>query len=163
MEERVIAIDFDRCTGCRLCEMMCSMASAGESNPEKARIRIVKIYEYGRMIPMPAVCMNCIKPFCEAVCPVKAIYKNESTGGLLVDEEKCIGCSSCVYACPFGAISVDRSKGYAFKCDQCDGNPVCVQVCPTQAIEYLEGQEVSMRMRRAGLQKYETFIAGQNQ
>ena len=163
MGEHVIAIDFDRCTGCRLCETMCSMISAGESNPEKARIRIVKIYDYGQMTPMPVVCMNCVRPFCQAVCPMKAIYKNESSGVLSIDEEKCIGCSSCAYACPFGAIAVDRSKGSAFKCNQCDGDPVCVTVCPTNAIEYLAGEEVSLRMRRAGLQKYETFISGHKQ
>lgn len=158
MRERVIAVDYDKCTGCRICELTCSMANNSENNPEKARIRIVKIQEYGKMIYMPVVCMNCVKPFCKAVCPTEAIYKNKSTGAMQVDEEKCIGCSACVYGCPFGAISVDRSEGRSFSCNQCEGDPVCVKVCSTNAIEYLDSDEVSMRMRRAGLNRYEEFV-----
>jgi carbon-monoxide dehydrogenase iron sulfur subunit len=158
MVERVIAVDYDKCTGCRICESICAMAKAGECNPEKARIRIVKIEEYGNTISIPVVCMNCLTPACKVVCPTKAVHKNQVTGVMVVDNEKCIGCSACVYACPFGAITVDRLRGSSFKCDQCEGDPTCVKVCPSNAIEYVKDEEISIRLRRSAVDKLKSVL-----
>jgi Fe-S-cluster-containing dehydrogenase component len=51
-----------------------------------------------------------------------------------VDSDRCIGCLSCVFACPFGATFVNTDNGDVLKCDLCDGDPTCVKVCPTGAI-----------------------------
>lgn len=154
MAEYVLAIDYDKCTGCRICEMACSLARSSEVNPQKSRIRIVKMQEVANMIPVPVICMHCESPPCEAVCPMGAISTDPSTKARRIDEEKCIGCSACVYACPFGAIAVDRSTGYCFTCNLCDGDPICVKFCPTDAIQYIDSDEVNMRLRRAGIDKY---------
>ncbi len=158
MAEYVLAIDYDKCTGCRLCEMACSLARSEEANPQKSRIRIVKMQEVANVIPIPVVCMHCENPPCEVICPVGAISTNPSTRARQIDEEKCIGCSACVYACPFGAIAVDRSVGYAFTCSLCDGEPICVKFCPTDAIQYIDSDEVAMKLRRTGVDKYLEFI-----
>ena len=113
MSSSVITIDHEKCTGCRACEIACSLANTGESSPEKARMRIVKIHEEEDISAVPVVCMNCVKPICKDVCPAKAIYESPETGARLIDEDKCIACSACVYACPFGVIAVDRSVGHA--------------------------------------------------
>ena len=160
MEQRVIAINYDNCTGCRICEMACSMANSDESNPQKSRIRIIKIQEYGTIIAIPVVCMKCVKPFCMAVCPTGAISRNQQTGSINVDDNKCIACSACVYACPFGAIAVDRAEGHSYACNLCEGDPICVRFCPTLAIQYIDSDEVNMRMRRAGVNRYESFLKG---
>ena len=154
MVESVLLIDYDKCTGCRSCEIACSLARSGEVNPQKSRIRVVRLQEVADMIPVPVVCMHCEKPPCEAVCPMKAINTEPKTRARRVDDEKCIGCSACVYACPFGAIAVDRSVGYAFVCSLCDGDPTCVKFCSANAIQYISGDEVTMRLRRGGMEKY---------
>jgi len=158
MTDRVIAIDYHKCTGCRMCEVACSTTNSGETNPEKSRIRIVKIEREAEAYAIPVVCMKCVKPACKAVCPMGAISDDPVTGARKVDEGKCIGCSACVYACPFGAIAVDRSVGRSFTCSQCDGEPACVKFCPREAIQYLDDGEVSMRLRRSGLDRFVAFI-----
>jgi len=158
MSEPVLVIDFDKCTGCRACEIACSLANCGEANPEKSRIRIVKVNEIAKIIPVPVVCMHCENPPCETVCPMSAIFTDPSTKSRRINEEKCIGCSACVYACPFGAIVVDRSTGYAFTCNLCNSDPVCVKFCPTEALRYINSDEVSMRLKRTRLNKYVDFI-----
>ena len=59
-------------------------------------------------------------------------------GALEVDAARCIGCLSCVFACPFGATFVDPASGEVLKCDLCEGDPTCVKVCPTGALTYEE-------------------------
>jgi Fe-S-cluster-containing dehydrogenase component len=154
MSDRVIAIDYEKCTGCRTCEISCSLATTGEADPEIARIRIVKIQEASHLSAIPIVCMNCVKPICKAVCPTRAIYESPITGARLIDEDKCIACSACVYACPFGAIAVDRSAGRAFTCNHCDGDPICVKFCPSGAIQYIDADEVGIRLRRSHINRF---------
>ncbi len=154
MTDRVIAIDYDRCTGCRICELACSIFNHGESNPVKARIRIVKIGEETESLFFPVVCMKCGEPACKAVCPMGAISDDRATGARRIDEDKCIACSACVYACPFGAIAVDRLAGRSFTCSHCEGDPACVEFCPTGTVQYLEGEEVSMRLGRSALERH---------
>lgn len=161
MADKIIAIDYDKCTGCRICELACSLLNVGESNPSKSRIRIVKIEEEAEALPIPVVCMMCVEPACKAVCPMGAISDDPSTGARVIDEKKCIGCSACVYACPFGAITVDRSVGHSFTCNLCDGDPACVKFCPTDALQYIDSDEVSMRLRRSTLNRYVDFVRSQ--
>ena len=158
MTDKVIGIEYDKCTGCRICEAACAISNCGESNPAKARIRSVRIEEEAGFMSIPVVCMKCINPLCKEICPMKAISDDPKTGARQIDKDKCIGCSACVYACPFGAIFVDRSAGHAVTCTQCDGDPICVRFCPTGAILYLDGNEVGVRKQRAGLDKYISFI-----
>jgi len=69
--------------------------------------------------------------------------RNEQTGAIHVDRDKCIGCRMCIYECPFGAISVRKEDGTTTNCLLCDGEPRCVQVCDTQAIRYVEPSKES--------------------
>jgi len=163
MADCVIAVDYDRCTGCRICEVACSTTNSGEINPEKARIRIVKIEQEAQAWAIPVVCMKCVKPACKAVCPMGAISDDPANGTRKIDENKCIGCSACVYACPFGAIAVDRSLGRSFTCNQCNGEPACVKFCPREALQYLDSDEVGISLRRARLNRYVDLVRSQVQ
>jgi len=161
MIDRIIAIDYDKCTGCRICELACSLLNTGETDPEKSRIRIVKIEEEADTLSIPVLCMKCIEPACAAVCPMGAISDDPSTGARIIDKDKCIGCSACVYACPFGAITIDRAVGNSFTCNHCEGDPTCVKFCPTGAIQYLDSNEVGIRLRRSTLNRYVDFVRSQ--
>lgn len=154
MSNRIIAVDYEKCTGCRLCEIACALANTGEARPERARIRIVKVHEGGANISVPVLCMNCVKPVCKTVCPARAISDSPKTGARSIDKDKCIACSACVYACPFGAISVDREAGYAFVCSHCEGDPVCVRFCPSGAIQYTYSEEIGIQLRRAKMNRF---------
>ena len=68
----------------------------------------------------------------------------------MVNDKLCIGCKMCVFACPVGAMSIDRIRG-AVKCDLCNGDPYCARICPTGAIEFIEYDRVGMNKKRAGI------------
>jgi Fe-S-cluster-containing dehydrogenase component len=97
-------------------------------------VRVVRIDEEG--IDVPIGCEHCDDPLCILVCPVKAITVDKSTGAVLLDPDKCIGCKQCLVVCPFGAIHYDDTRKLYYKCDLCKGDPECVKWCVTGAIEY---------------------------
>lgn len=130
-------IDPDKCTGCRRCEVACSFFKEQECNPAKSRVRVAK--EEKDFINVPFLCVHCDKPYCQEVCPVEAIFRDENTSAILVNEDTCIGCRLCAIACPIGAIYLDPEKGTILKCDLCNGDPKCVKYCDVKALQYIPG------------------------
>lgn len=124
----------DCCTGCRVCELACSMAHDGVFNPEKARITI-HTSSLDRM-EKALVCIHCEKPQCMDVCPVEAISRDPEGGVVSVDAENCTGCGDCVVACPFDAMKLHPDTGKAINCDLCGGDPLCVAYCRPGALRF---------------------------
>jgi len=146
---KMLILDTDKCAGCRLCEMVCSIKHTNKCNPSRACVHVVKWDEFGFFLPMR--CQQCDDAACLAVCPRKAIYRNEEQGCVLIDYDKCIGCKACIIACPFGAMSYDVALRRVVKCDLCNGDPQCVKFCPMEAIEYIDSSCVNLKkMREAG-------------
>jgi len=115
--------------------MVCSLVHEGVCTPLLSRIRIVRNEKNSYSVPI--TCAFCDKPPCVDVCPVDAVVKNKETGDVVVRDDLCIGCRQCIQACPFGHMGFDISKGMAFKCDLCGGDPECVKFCWTKAIDFL--------------------------
>src|SRR5512143_3445970 len=88
MNGKVLLIDHEKCTGCRQCEMVCSVFHNGSSNPSRSRIKVVKWENVG--FYLPTTCQNCEKPFCVEVCPTKACHKDLEHQRVLIDRDKCI-------------------------------------------------------------------------
>ncbi len=88
-------------------------------------------------------CNHCEDPICVEVCPTGAMQKRED-GLVLVNENQCIGCQYCAWACPYGAPQFHPAEGRITKCDFCveeieKGNPpVCVAACPMRALETVQ-------------------------
>jgi len=120
------------CTGCRICELICSFTFEKVLNPKKARVRVRRLEP---AIDIPIVCRNCEKPPCVDACPTGAMYKSPKTDIVLVDEKKCIGCAACVDACPFGAVFLHPDKGVAVKCTVCGA---CVEYCPVGCLKKVQ-------------------------
>ena len=70
-------------------------------------------------------------------CPTNAIIRDDETNAVVIVAEMCNGCRACADTCPFGVIKVSP-EGEVFKCDLCDGRPVCVENCTRQALAYVE-------------------------
>jgi carbon-monoxide dehydrogenase iron sulfur subunit len=149
----VIIIDADKCSGCQMCEVACSLRNTKECNPERSRIRVIKTQLDGQLEFIPSTCMQCETAMCELVCPTGAISRHPETGARIISEKKCIGCSACSYACPFGACFVDRRLGKALVCSQCEGDPICVKVCPSGALSYTRADQVSITLKRGATQR----------
>jgi carbon-monoxide dehydrogenase iron sulfur subunit len=131
-----IIISPEKCTGCRTCELACSYNRSNSFNPKDAAISVQFYEEAGLQVPM--MCLQCEDPHCMKVCTVNAITKDEETGRVNFDSDKCIGCKMCISACPFGNITYSSRLKTIIKCDLCGGAPECVKVCDCGAIEYKE-------------------------
>lgn len=146
---KTLVINPEKCNACRSCEWACSLHNQNVIN--KPMIRIVKWLARGVEVPM--VCLQCELAMCEKVCPMEAIKRNEDTGALVVDEDTCIGCKLCVYACPFGGIYFDTEERKVLKCNLCGGDPVCAKICPTEALQYVEPMRANMWKKRAAIER----------
>lgn len=147
---KILFVDPEKCTGCNICETVCSLHHEGVYNPSSARIHVVKWENAGLFIPM--VCQQCDPPVCEIVCPVRAIHKDTETGALLI-EESCVNCKLCVMFCPLGGVGINK-KGKVIKCDLCGGDPLCVKFCKTEALQYIEASAVNLLKKRAAAEKF---------
>lgn len=132
MPEAVI-VEYEKCTGCRICEIVCSTKNEGVISYERSRIRV---YTFPPGLDIPIVCVQCQRAPCIEACPLEIISRDSVSGAVVIQEEACSGCGSCVKACPAGAIFVHPTRGVAIKCHLCNGDPECVKLCPTEAISY---------------------------
>ena len=122
-------VDAEKCTGCRLCEMACSMVHHGILSPDRARIRVLGFK--GGKGNVPLVCQACEDAPCIKTCPMNARRRLDNRA-VITDEERCIGCRACAYICPIGAPAVNPDSGKTMTCDLCadeDNQPWCVKAC----------------------------------
>ena len=148
---KALYIDYQKCTGCRTCELVCAVQHDGSSNPARSRIKVVKWEAQGLYIPM--TCQQCQDAPCLNICPVKAISKDDKMGRVMIDYDICIGCRSCVAICPFGAMNYNVIDKRVFKCDLCDGDPQCVRFCDVKAVDLIEENDVSILKTRSAAEK----------
>lgn len=149
----VIEVEEDRCLACRECEVSCSLYHEDQCSPSLSRIRIW-FDDFAPGAPSIAICKQCDWPACYYACLAQwddpAMSIDEASGARYVDAEKCQGCDACMRACPLtpersvmAFKKVGRKRVY-FKCDLCydrpDG-PVCVEICPGQALKLVTADE----------------------
>lgn len=111
--EWVMVIDLQKCIGCDTCTVACK---AENRTPPGVTYNVVLEEEYGEfprvgMVAVPRPCMQCDKPPCAQVCPVKATYKMQN-GITAIDYDRCIGCRYCIASCPYGARYFDFGESY---------------------------------------------------
>lgn len=149
---KVIVVEPERCTGCRTCELACSLKKTGECNPQKSRIRVLSMPHEG--LDLPVICQHCENAPCRTVCSVGALQRKPQTGAMILEPSVCIGCNACMMVCPYGAINVDLERRELTKCDLCDGDPTCVKYCVTEAIRFVEADMAAKTKRQRMLNKF---------
>jgi Fe-S-cluster-containing dehydrogenase component len=157
-----LVIDLDICVGCHACAVNCKQWNTGGhmapltdlepygAHPSGVWFNRVHSFETGsgaagRTVYFPKSCLHCEDAACVTVCPTGASYKRAEDGIVLIDEDNCIGCELCAWACPYGAREYDSDAGVMKKCTLCidriynenleerDRVPVCVSTCPASA------------------------------
>lgn len=137
LEENDLFIDPQRCIGCRSCEAACSECSTHRGVP---MIHLDLLDRSESVKTGPTVCMHCDDPACSAVCPADAIKRTDDGVVQSSQKPRCIGCSNCQLACPFGVPHIYAEKAQMNKCDMCYDRtsiglkPMCATVCPSEAI-----------------------------
>jgi len=116
------------------------------SAPSKARIQ-VNLDPFGGNNHL-RYCMQCKSAPCAEACPVDAIFLVSKGGYWAVDYDLCIGCKQCISACPLGVMFYDPIDDKVIKCETCQGDPICAQVCPTEALIW--GDPAERRNYRRG-------------
>ncbi|MEM3665646.1 MAG: 4Fe-4S dicluster domain-containing protein [Candidatus Bathyarchaeia archaeon] len=158
MKNKFIFCDPEKCLGCLICEFACSAIKEKSINPLLSRIRVVNLEPAGSIA---VTCTLCDDTPCVKACPRKALRRDNETGVVLVDEDKCNGCRWCFEACPFGAIAFNPYKRKVMICDLCDGNPECVKYCPFNgALTFSSIEEIAHNRRTEILKKILKEIAG---
>jgi carbon-monoxide dehydrogenase iron sulfur subunit len=138
-----IYINQEYCMGCGLCEIYCSLQHS------KSKV-LIKAYKKENPKPLSCIridqclpisfsvqCRHCEDPPCVIACLSGAMTKDEKSGIVTHDSDKCIGCWTCLMVCPFGAIKMDLNrKKVTAKCDLCQDleNPACVENCPNEVL-----------------------------
>ncbi len=158
-----LVIDLDTCVGCHACVVSCKEWNTGGygaplgdrdaygDTPEGAWLNRIHSYEISpengpaEIVHFPKSCLHCDDAPCVTVCPTGASYKRSEDGIVLVDEDRCIGCGLCAWACPYGAREMDPVEKVMKKCTLCvdriyndnipeeDRVPACVRTCPANA------------------------------
>lgn len=167
---RFILAEPQNCIGCRTCEVACAMAHKPDDDtqmltPEtfRPRLKVIK----GARVSTAVLCRHCDDAPCANACPAGAIVVRDHSVQVL--QERCVGCKTCMVACPYGAIEVvtvpadmpsgcvlktRNVKAQAIKCDLCAGRaqgPACIDACPTQALHMVDAErmEATLKARRA--------------
>ncbi|WP_225029338.1 4Fe-4S dicluster domain-containing protein [Xinfangfangia pollutisoli] len=160
-----LVIDLDTCVGCQACVTACK----GWNDQDQGRVKglsdqdpygaapsgtfLNRVHSYqvtpetgpAQIVTFPRSCLHCEDAPCVTVCPTGASFKRAEDGIVLVNEDACIGCGLCAWACPYGAREMDAAQGVMKKCTLCvdriyndhlpeeDREPACVRTCPTGA------------------------------
>ncbi len=134
-------IDNRRCIGCHACSTACKSENSVPLGVSRTWVKTVEqgAYPDVRRSFQVTRCNHCANPPCVRICPTGAMYQR-SDGIVEFARDSCIGCKSCMQACPYDAIYIDPETGTAAKCHYCAHRvdvglePACVVVCPVHAI-----------------------------
>lgn len=157
-------LDQEACIGCHACTVGCKAENDVPLGAFRTWVKWIEHGQYPDTVRSAAVlrCNHCEDAPCVEICPTIALHKR-SDGIVDLDAERCIGCASCMNACPYDAIYIDPRAGTAAKCHFCahrlevDLAPACVSVCPEQAIKVVDLDDPEVRRelseRRATVRK----------
>jgi Fe-S-cluster-containing dehydrogenase component len=135
--------DLSTCVGCHACVVAC--ASENGTGPGVFWRQVVTFnedrHEHLPVFHLSLACNHCRDAPCERHCPALAIARDDRTGAVLIDADRCIGCRYCGWVCPYDAPRFDASRGVMGKCTLCHhrllggGQPACTSACPTGSLK----------------------------
>jgi Fe-S-cluster-containing dehydrogenase component len=138
--------DPNRCTGCQACELACSIEN--DLGPDRSWREVVTFNDASAPgIPrfhLSLACNHCAEPACMYSCPALAYDRDATSGAVLLDPARCIGCRYCSWACPYGAPRFEEESGVMGKCTFCSHRlgeglkPACATLCPTGALDFAD-------------------------
>lgn len=135
------AIDNRKCIGCHACTVACKSEHDVPVGVNRTHVKYIETGEYPNSNREFSVhrCNHCEDAPCTTICPTTALFTRDD-GIVDFDDDRCIGCKSCMQACPYDALYINPDSGTAAKCNYCahrienSYEPACVIVCPVEAI-----------------------------
>lgn len=151
MSKYYLLQDSERCINCKACEVSCKTnkdLTVGPALCKNMAMGPVEVAGQPRMRFVFMPCFHCGEPWCMAVCPSGAIKQRAEDGIVYIEPALCIGCKSCITACPWGTPQWDPTTNKAVKCDYCKDRvdqglkPACVTKCLTQCLDFGEATKL---------------------
>lgn len=148
--ENEFFLDQSRCIGCQACVQACAECDTHRGH---AMIHLEYIDRPTGVQTAPVVCMHCEDPTCAKVCPADAIKQDDNGIVHSAAKPRCVSCSNCVIACPFGVPKMNTGYELMMKCDMCydrtsvGKKPMCATVCPSDALYFGKREDIE-RIRR---------------
>lgn len=173
-------IDNRKCIGCHACTVACKSEHDVPVGVNRTYVKQTEKGEFPntRRVFQVTRCNHCTDAPCVSICPTEALHKRED-GIVDFNNDRCIGCKSCMQACPYDALYIDPETNTAAKCNYCAHRtdiglePACVNICPEHAIisgdmedpnseisELLSRQQVKVRKPEKGTQPNVFYIDG---
>jgi len=140
MSDKRVYFNPDLCCGCKSCAAACSYAFLDHSRLSHSKLN--------DKAELPMHCMHCESAACVEACPTNALRKDDD-GVVRRSAFLCVGCNSCVSACPFGVLPSDLKQHVPAKCDLCsdriaeDEVPRCVATCTSGALSFRDVEETA--------------------
>lgn len=134
----------EKCVGCGSCGASCVLENGWNVRPRSIYATNTDFSLPSAVINLSLACNHCADPLCLKSCPANAYFKDEDTGAILIDDNKCLGCRYCQWNCPFDAPKFDPESRVIGKCSLCYSSlkegiePACSRACPTGALHYEE-------------------------
>ncbi len=142
----LLLVDMDKCTGCKQCSLACSLTKEDLFDPYRGRVKVYKKEDIALGIQF--LCEQCDTYPCVDSCPEKALSRDDGTGIITVDNNKCTGQAKCVEACPYYAIKLHPETKKAIICDLCDGDPYCAKHCVPGAIQWVKATDDLLKQKK---------------
>ena len=176
-------IDNRTCIGCHACTVACKSEHDVPIGVNRTHVKYIETGTYPDSNREFSVhrCNHCEDAPCTTICPTHALF-TRSDGIVDFDNDRCIGCKSCMQACPYDALYIDPNEGTAAKCNYCahrienSYEPACVIVCPTESIisgnlddpnspiaQIIATQDVKVRKPEAGTKPNVYYVEASNE
>ncbi len=141
MTKYAFVIDQRKCIGCHACTVACKAEHDVPIGVYRTWVKYIEKGEFpnSRRYFLVNRCNHCDNAPCVKICPTRALYTRDD-GIVDFDASRCIGCKSCMQACPYDALYIDPYSHTAAKCNYCAHRtevglePACAVVCPVHAI-----------------------------
>lgn len=197
-ESRGVLVDLSRCIGCRSCEAACNKEQGlpepeipfndtsifktfehgQKRRPDETAYTVVNRYESSvsdHPLFRKIQCNHCLEPACLTSCFVNA-YTKTPEGAVIYNPKVCVGCRTCMVACPFMIPAFKYSSAFSpriMKCIFCYDTrlkfgkaPACVEACPTEALTFGERRNLLKKARqriKRNPDKYQNYIYGEHE
>ncbi len=138
-----------KCVNCGACSAACILYNEWDTKSRNVYSFNKQLLHDLPLVNISLACNHCTNAACLEGCPAGAFSRNETTGAVILDEEKCLGCRYCQWNCPYDAPKFSTRKRIIEKCHLCNNSgdsPSCADACPTGALSFKElfpGQDLN--------------------